>query len=301
MNDTDDIIKSRNHEMRTYLASMAALYENALAKNAETYDIAFRLTEGFARIEQGAILEDSRIVKVLRYAIAPSISQMKFGQMFSLSSLKGIEERRVSKGSAHYGTLRNIAAEMAKFASERLDKARFIWVSNPEHDSELARNYAKKWTCSIAGIQNAETVYRGWRKEQQELAIVGQLISMGYLQSSMRGAIQQQSDLKIGEYTSERKVRARTVQKADLAFRSKRSGRLTLIEAKTVGVEIDATKRSKECCDKANDWKSASLLGPPDVIAVIAGFFTQTNLDNLRASGVRVIWEHRLADLDREA
>ena len=74
-----------------------------------------------------------------------------------------------------------------------------------------------------------------------------------------------------------------------------------VIEAKAVGVEIDATKRIKECCDKANDWASGKKLQSPEVIAVIAGFFTSRNIANLEASRVHVVWEHRLSGIEEKA
>lgn len=73
------------------------------------------------------------------------------------------------------------------------------------------------------------------------------------------------------------------------------------MEAKAVGVEIDATKRIKECCDKANDWGAGPKLQSPAIVAVIAGFFTESNLANLSASGVHIVWEHRLSGLEEKA
>ena len=78
----ENIALSREYEMRMYLGAMRAMYENAVKQNGEIYDTAFTLTKGFSSITDGAVLEDSRIIKVLRYAVAPSISQMKFGQIF---------------------------------------------------------------------------------------------------------------------------------------------------------------------------------------------------------------------------
>ena len=83
----EDIQRSREHEMRIYLDSMSSMYEIALFQNSELYEITSKLTENFTRIDANAILEDSRIIKILRYAIAPSISQMKFGQIFGTSSI----------------------------------------------------------------------------------------------------------------------------------------------------------------------------------------------------------------------
>ena len=150
MSDETDIKRSRKHEMRVYLNSMKAMYENALLQNGEVYDIAAALTQDFNSITSRAILTDSRIIKILRYAIAPSISQMKFGQFFGMSSIGTFENDKVSPGTAKYQTLKAIASKMALFAKERIDTQRFLWL-DPEGESvsdlDLARAYAKSWTC----------------------------------------------------------------------------------------------------------------------------------------------------------
>lgn len=226
---------------------------------------------------------------------------MKFGQLFGLASIDKFENDRISKGSARHKALARIAGRIAEFANEHIDRSRFIWLGDSTLRSELALSYAKKWTCSLAADQNAQTTYRNWRKAQQEQAIVTQLVSMGYVRSRYSGIIERQTDINIGEFTQEIKVRGRTIQKADVVFRSKKSRKLVLVEAKAVGVEIDATKRIKECCDKANDWGAGGNLQNPDVVAVIAGFFTENNLVSLAASGVHVVWEHRLSGLEENA
>lgn len=301
MTVSKDIAQSRECEMRIYINSMKAMYENALAQNGDVYDIAFDLTNGFKDISEKAILDDSRLIKVLRYAVAPSISQMKFGQFFGLTSIDKFENDRVVTGSAKHRKLTKIAERIAKFASENIDRSRFIWLDDSNLKSALALSYAKKWTCSIAADQNAQTTYRNWRKAQQEQAIVTKLISLGYVKSGYSGIIEKQTDINIGEFTQEIKVKGRTIQKADVVFRSKKSKKLVLVEAKAVGVEIDATKRIKECCDKANDWGAGERLQEPEIVAVIAGFFTENNLDNLAASGVHIVWEHRLSGLEEKA
>lgn len=297
-----DLKQSRDYEMRTYLDSMRAMYDNALAQNGEIYDIARTSTQDFRRITAAAIEADSRIIKILRYAIAPSISQMKFGQFFGMGSIDKFENDRLEAGSAQHNALSKIAAGIAEFATENLDGNRFLWVSNPKtkiSDIRLASDYAKGWTCSIAADQNAQTRYRNWRKDQQEHAIASALVDLGYTKSSYRGVVTNHTDIKIGEFTQELKVKGRTRQKADLIVRSKKTKKLVLIEAKAVGVELDSTKRIKECCDKANDWKSGRELDEPVVATVIAGFFTSTGIQNLLASNISVIWEHRLSDLSK--
>lgn len=300
MSVADDLKRSREYEMRTYLDSKKAMYENALAQNGETYDIARDSTSDFQNITAAAICADSRIIKILRYAIAPSISQMKFGQFFGLLSIGKFENDRLEPGKTKHNALRKIAPQIAKFVIENLDLNRFIWV--PEDAKEisdrvLASEYAKGWTCSIAADQNAQTRYRNWRKDQQEHSIASALVKLGYTKSSFSGIVSKYTDIKIGEFTQELRVQGRTRQKADLISRSKKTQKLVLIEAKAVGVEIDSTKRIKECCDKANDWKAGPALSNPVVATVIAGFFNSTGIQNLLASNIAVIWEHRLSDL----
>ena len=286
--------------MRVYLASMKAMYENALTQNGEIYDIAAQLTSGFRAIAARAVLADSRIIKILRYAIAPSISQMKFGQFFGIASIDAFENDRVTPQSSKYRTLKSLAPKIARFAAQNLDSRRFLWLNDRfDDDIALAQAYAKGWTCSIAADQNAQTKYRNWRKEQQEHAVATFLVARGYTKSSFTGVVTKQTDINLGEYTQEIRVKSRTRQKADLVVRSKKTRGLVLIEAKAVGVEIDSTKRIEECCDKAGDWQSPKGLGSPAVVAVIAGFFNKTGIDNLRASNIQVVWEHRLADLGK--
>lgn len=225
---------------------------------------------------------------------------MKFGQFFGINSIDKFEADKVCNKTSKYSDLTKIAGKIAEFATLNLDQSRFIWRNGCDDlvDVSLAKDYAKKWTCSIAADQNAQTRYRNWRKDQQEMSIANQLIKLGYIKSSYAGVIKKYTDVNIGEFTQELKVKGRTTQKADVVVRSKKSKKIVLIEAKAVGVEIDSTKRIKECCDKANDWGSSCDLNDPVVVSVIAGFFTKSGINNLKASNVEVVWEHRLIDLE---
>ncbi len=288
---------SRVFEMKTYLNSMKAMYQNALLQNGEIYDITFKLTNKFSKIDSKSILSDSRIIKILRYSICPSISQMKFGQFFGINSIDKFENDKITRG-LKLKDLSIIAEKLADFINLNLDKDRFIWLNSSKYSEQICFDYAKKWTCSIAADQNAQTAYRNWRKELQEQAIIAKLISFGYVKSGFSGIIEKDTDINIGEYTKEIRVQGRTVQKADIVFRNKKNGKLTLVEAKAVGVELDATKRVKECCDKTNDWNRASSLNNPDTVTVLAGFFNHTNISNLLASKIAIVWEHKLSDFE---
>lgn len=293
----DDIRRSREYEMETYLNSMESMYKNAVLQNGENFDNGFLLTKGFTEITGEALLTDSRIIGILRYCIAPTISQMKLGQILDLKTTKDFEENRLTPTTNAYRKLVQVANKAASFINERIDKTRFVWLDDITLDSALVRDFAKKWTCSLAADQNAQTRYRNWRKQLQEQKLIRFVIQRGYVASGYTAPIERAGDIRIGEFRPETKVKGRTIQKADLVLRCRQTKKLVLIEAKAVGVELDATKRIKECADKSRDWRSSAALENPDIIAVIAGFFSETQLENLKSAGVRFVWEHRIEDL----
>lgn len=291
-------LESRKLEEEIFLSAMSDMYQTALEENSILFDIAAGLTDNFKKINSQAIISDSRIIKIIRYSVAPSISQMKFGQFFGLNSIDILERRRITSGPS-FALLTDLAPRISQFAQANLDILRFPWTTGSQPFTAELLTSAKLWTSSIAADQNAQTAYRNWRKNEQERKIKDFLISRGYQEASIKGVISSRLDIEPGEFTTEIKVKGRTRQKADVVARSRSSGELVLIEAKAVGVELDATKRIKECCDKANDWRTAGELGAPSVVAVIAGFFTPTNISNLQASSVHVVWEHQIAGLQK--
>lgn len=291
----DDMLLSRKNEIQNY-TSIKSFYTKVLSENAHIYEAAFELTDGFTNITAEAILSDSRIIKILRFAIAPSISQMKLGQFVGRRTVKPFEDNKLTRGDL-YSSLKEVAKNICDYVKPRLDPDRFVWISDPNMKTNETISYAKKWTCSLAAEQNAETIYRTWRKNKQEDSARKYIETLGYIKSDVKGLIKNVSDINLGEYTTEIKVEGRTKQKADIVCRSKKTRKLILIEAKAVGVELDATKRIKECCDKANDWSLNSKLLDPTIVALIAGFFTKDNISNLQSSKIKVVWEHDLAKL----
>jgi len=293
-----ELEKSRQFEMRAYIEQMDGLYRTHLEQNGLLFDIAARLTDQFHRVTAKSILEDSRVIKICRYCVAPSISQMKFGQFFEVASTEPFEAEKLT-GGARLEQLKRLAPRIAEFVNEHLDRTRFAWLDTrlTKDELALAQRYARSWTCSLIADQNAQTSYRTWRRTAQENRIEQALIQLGYLKSGHRGDVTSKSDINVGSYSKERRVKGRTIQKADLVVHQRNGKRLILIEAKAIGVELDAYKRVKECCDKAGDWKSNPRLGTPLVAAVVAGFLTETNVRTLQAAGVHVIWEHDLGKI----
>jgi hypothetical protein len=286
--------------MKTYISSMSNMYANALTQNGMLFDIAMQITGKFRSITPEAIRSDSRIIKILRYCVAPSISQMKFGQLFGLSSTDPFEREKVVSG-ARVRELISVAPKIADFVADHFDRTRFIWIDErlSQEQLELSYRYAKNWTCALIADQNAQTEYRNWRKTLQETRIEHAVIALGYVRSDYSGDIRNRTDINVGTFTKERRVHGRTVQKADMIVHSKNGQRLILIEAKAIGVELDAYKRVKECCDKASDWKNNKGLVDLKIVAVVAGFLSETNIETLQKSGVSVVWEHDIAAIEK--
>ncbi len=122
-----DIARSREYEMKTYVSSMRAIYDNAVLQNGEVFDIASTETKAFTEITASAIISDSRIIKILRYCLAPSISQMKFGQLFGLATIESFERDKIVVRSK-LDDLERLAPRIAEFVNQHLDRSRFVWL-----------------------------------------------------------------------------------------------------------------------------------------------------------------------------
>ena len=71
---------------------------------------------------------------------------------------------------------------------------------------------------------------------------------------------------------------------------------LLLIEAKAIGVRIDAFKRIKECREKFDDWKQ-TFGDAVEVGVVLSGFIPEREYQSLIDEGIHVFWEHKENDL----
>ena len=179
-----------------------------------------------------------------------------------------------------------------------MDSQRFLWLQTEvtEDQYALAAEYAKRWTCSLISNQNSSTAFRNWRKELQETSAVNQVVKAGYTSVTTRRIISDVSDLLPGQYSRECRIQGRNVQKADLVVRLKGSNKLLLIEAKAIGVRIDAFKRIKECREKFDDWKQ-TFGDAVEVGVVLSGFIPEREYQSLIDEGIRVFWEHKENDL----
>ncbi len=297
MSILEELKRSEDFETEIFFRMARTLYQDCSTQCENLFDIAMDRTCGFRNITPEVILSDSRIIKVLRYCMLPVISQMKLGQLVNLSSTKEFEDNLISSG-IRYTTLKKVAPQLCKLFVDYMDSQRFLWLQTEvtEDQYALAAEYAKRWTCSLISNQNSSTAFRNWRKELQETSAVNQVVKAGYTSVTTRRIISDVSDLLPGQYSRECRIQGRNVQKADLVVRLKGSNKLLLIEAKAIGVRIDAFKRIKECREKFDDWKQ-TFGDAVEVGVVLSGFIPEREYQSLIDEGIHVFWEHKENDL----
>lgn len=141
--------------------------------------------------------------------------------------------------------------------------------------------------------QNALTAFRNWRKDIQENNIAQAILDSSYTQKSFKAIINKATDLLPGEFVKENRIQGTVVQKADFVIRLKKAKVLLAVEAKAIGVRVDAYKRMKEIRDKKNDW--TAVFGNDIVVgAVLTGFIPVDEVRSLINAGIKVFWEHNL-------
>lgn len=284
--------RSERVEVRLFFRKAREFYNTASREGEELYDIAFDLTHEFRKIYPIIIKENPRITKILRYLLVPAISQMKLGQMVGISSTASIEN-----GSPLDASLAN---KLGAVLRPNLDRSRFVWqqtrMNSPQR--ELAKRYAKKWTVSLMANQNATTDFRNWRRDLQENKVERAIMDASYRLLPQRPVIRNIQTLPPGTFVKESKVGRRSPQKADFIIRFKDGRRIVALEAKAIGVKIDAYKRVKEVRDKAAAWHR--IFGNAvQTVAVIAGFIPVDQVQTLVNSQIPFFWEHDLKPLTR--
>ncbi len=294
----NDIRVSEDFETRLFFHRAKELYDVSEKQGEDLFDVTMTLTKGFSNISTSAILQDSRIIKVLRYSLVPVISQMKLGQLVGLNTTGDFEDAAVVTGTKAH-TLARIASRLVEIFNRQLDAQRFIWLQRSDmtkREVDIAVQYAKKWTCSLIANQNSATDFRNWRKELQETTMVNEAVKAGYISVPTRRTISHIEDLLPGQFSRECRVQGATdIEKADIVVRLKKSKQLVLIEAKAIGVRVDAFKRIKECREKFSNWQehfgSKAIMG-----TILSGFIPLSQYDTLLATNSQVFWEHRPQD-----
>lgn len=277
-------------ERHTYLDFIQSEYEANVEKAKELYDIAAEKTNNFHDITASAIREDSRIVMILRFAVEPTISQMKFGALIGISSTgsyEGFDPDDVTTPNTA------TADAIAEFATENLSEKKIPWMGNSSASVDETYDWSRLWIADKVAEQRAETNYRNWRAAEQEQEVIDSLENVGFTESSHRGLISSKEDLEVGTYVGESRVVGEDTKKADVAYRPSEDT-LVLVEAKSMGVAIDSYKRVSEVRDKANGWRE-EFGDDVHVIAVIQGGLDGEGVEDLMQH-VDVYFEHRLEE-----
>jgi hypothetical protein len=314
----EEMARSEANEGRTYKDLTITLFRDLQAPLKALYDEMAKATSQLTAITPQAIQDKPKTIKILRYCLAPVISQMRLGQILELDSTEGFEEKggRPTDEQAY---------RLARWFQDYLDQERFPWVANPTMpvaERAIAEHYAKFCTVSLVSNQNTATKYRNQRKEKQEAAISQVLLGMGLsLQQKLGpppaprkrrkrgdppapprtprlGGINAVDDVQPGHFVREKKILggSQKKQKSDLTARPSAAERLFCIEAKAVGIRIDSTKRLKEMNDKYTDWAKSRL--PITTVGVVAGFFNPIELiATIQKRGIPIFFEHDLARL----
>jgi hypothetical protein len=294
-------------EERAYREMTRDLFRELQDPLKALYDEAIRVTSNLNSLTPNVIQANPRIIKILRYCLTPVISQMRLGQIIGLGTTEGFEEQGRAPDSEQ-------ASNLARWFNASLDRERFPWTTGPvgwgEAERIIAEHYAKLWTVSLVSNQNTATKYRNQRKDRQEKVIADALGGIGLTfqqrlcaapkgqRRPSSGGIHFRSDVDPRSYVKEKKILAGSEkrQKSDLTARPTDDERLFCIEAKSVGIRIDSTKRLKELNDKFTDWAKSSL--PITTVGVVAGFFNDLELiATIKKRGIPIFFEHDLSAL----
>ena len=297
MSLAEELVRSEEFETEIFFRMARTLYADCSTQCENLFDITMAATNGFTRITPDILIEDSRIIKVLRYCMLPVISQMKLGQLVGIDTT-GVFEENIVSSAVQLRKLHEAAPRLCQLFINYMDYQRFIWLQTELNHSQydLAVEYAKKWTCSLIANQNSNTAFRNWRKELQESSTAQQAVEAGYTSVMTRRIITSINDILPGQYSRECRIQGRNVQKADIVVRLNHSRKLLLIEAKAIGVRIDAFKRIKECREKFDDWKQ-TFGSQVEVGVMLSGFMPEREVQSLLDEGAHVFWEHKEHEL----
>jgi hypothetical protein len=289
-NEIQKIVEeSQQLEEDIFLDNISKMYDNKLDEVGEMFEYTAERTDNFRDFNKDVIRDNPNIIKILRNIVKPPISQMKFGQFVGVNSTRSYEKESPTTPN------NEIAEQMAKFVQENIDERKFPWLYDSSVDEEEKMELSKHWVCDTIAQSEATTKYRNWRKDIQEDKIEETLQEQGYEYESV-GRVDDVDDLDYMGYTDECKVSGEDVQKADFAVRTG-SDTVMFVEAKAVGVRVDAYKRVKEIRNKCTDWRN-EFGGNADVAAVIAGWIPADKIQTLIDNDITVFWEHRLDSLE---
>src|SRR5215216_1105127 len=160
-----DMRASEVLEEQYFEAETQTLYKSLQDNIGAEYNEMSTVTNALINLNGEILQTNPRIIKMLRYAAVPTVSQMRLGQIAGVHTTSSFE----SGTKATYEQ----ATKLAKWLSDHLDRDRFIWIRDiganmTEDERNIAQRYARLWTISLISNQNTATGYRNKRKKVQE-------------------------------------------------------------------------------------------------------------------------------------
>jgi len=285
----DVVEESQRYEEEIFLSKIREFYEKEFEEHQQLFDYATEETRNFRDIQKEMLRDKPRVVKVLRYLVKPPISQMKLGQFAGVNTTSSYEKDSPTTPR------KKTAEEIASFVEDNLDSRKVPWLTEDVDEKKAVRR-CREWVCDIIAQSEAKTRYRNRRKDWQEDKVAETLRNAGLEHVRFSSSLTDENDIPAGSFARETKVVVSGgSQKADFVVRN-RNENLTFIEAKAVGVRVDAYKRVKEIRNKASDWRRK--YPEADVIAAVSGWIPADKIETMLDDEIEVFWEHRLEALE---
>ncbi len=121
----NEMARSAIDEEKIYMSLTLSLFQELQRPNQERFDQLMQATASLTVITRQVLQVNPGLVKILRYCLAPVISQMRLGQIIGLGTTDSFEERLVTPTDEQ-------ADRLARWFNDYLDRERFPWLANPK-------------------------------------------------------------------------------------------------------------------------------------------------------------------------
>ncbi|HUQ71581.1 MAG TPA: XamI family restriction endonuclease [Planctomycetaceae bacterium] len=275
--------------------SIGLFRESRRAEPLEFYAIAFdqyreavenliEQTVDLSQLRQQAdsLLKNRQTLEIVRCLAGPLISA---DDLNTLLGVKSISAKRIKSDP-------DFAAKVVDLVVDTLDQRRFPWVRDGREPDEAERIAAIVASAALLANRKVATHRRNDVKEQQEIAVVEKLISIGWKQVVRKKFTSVEHAPEPGQFCRETIVGD---NKADILVRLK-DLRLMPIECKVSNSSVNSIKRLNDAKKKAKEWTDdfgKSWIVPA---VVLSGVFDLKHLETTQQRGLTLFWGH---DLDR--
>lgn len=273
----------RHHRMQEPLE----YYLEALDESRGEVEELLEASVDLARIREEAhqILEDDRLLTVLRYLAGPPISH---------DDLQVLVDSRIS--SARLRDDPDLAPTIAQIILDGIDRRRFPWVTEGREPEEHEIQTAALATAAIMATRKTGTMRRHTGKNEQEAAVAAVLAAAGLHKVNTREVKVLNDAPGPGEFCGESILGSR---KADFLV-GLYDRRTMAIECKVSNSSVNSIKRlNNDAAAKAEAWSRD--FGTVQVIptAVLSGVYELRHLLDAQSRGLTLFWAHDLTAMVR--